>query len=300
MALITCPECGQQISSNAKQCVHCGYKFTYCPECQTVSSGDRERCPSCGYTFKKVLSSPINNDTSETVETDLIKIWQKRKPFDAKILKGFNFIKILLSVVAVALLVIATIMVVTWKNNSDPLEKLVELKSLRSSMQWLIAFSCIFTIIDFIFDDAKAAFVKIRCGYWLTTQKFDCVQYINARIKRSDTEYATWTDADEFTLFMECGFIAENPSAKNRIYASLIIKTLCATALAICIGICAMDNLNEFFRAELASGKFNFQYIALIVAAIFIVIYIVAAILADSSYNKKFAAWTAKNINPIN
>lgn len=49
MAIIQCPECGQDVSDKAKQCVHCGCKFTVCKECGNVVVGEAQTCSACGY-----------------------------------------------------------------------------------------------------------------------------------------------------------------------------------------------------------------------------------------------------------
>ena len=46
MALITCPECGQQISEHSDHCIHCGCKITVCHTCGKVFAGSGE-CPVC-------------------------------------------------------------------------------------------------------------------------------------------------------------------------------------------------------------------------------------------------------------
>ncbi|MBQ7352406.1 MAG: zinc ribbon domain-containing protein [Clostridia bacterium] len=48
MALISCPECGKEISSSAGQCVACGYKFTYCEACNSAEPADATFCSQCG------------------------------------------------------------------------------------------------------------------------------------------------------------------------------------------------------------------------------------------------------------
>ena len=51
MALTTCPECKEKISTTADQCIHCGCKLQSCPECGMVLMKGTETCPECGYTF---------------------------------------------------------------------------------------------------------------------------------------------------------------------------------------------------------------------------------------------------------
>ncbi len=56
MSLISCPECGQSVSSLAEKCVHCGCKINTCSECGTVWAGDKTTCPECGYEVEKKVS----------------------------------------------------------------------------------------------------------------------------------------------------------------------------------------------------------------------------------------------------
>ncbi len=56
MSLIACPECNNQISTQAKCCPHCGYShikkemsLIACPECNNQISTQAKCCPHCGY-----------------------------------------------------------------------------------------------------------------------------------------------------------------------------------------------------------------------------------------------------------
>lgn len=69
--LINCPECGEQISDQSKQCIHCGYpldraqnitseniktSIKKCPICgdekeTIIKDNIKECCPVCGYIF---------------------------------------------------------------------------------------------------------------------------------------------------------------------------------------------------------------------------------------------------------
>ncbi|MBR6077308.1 MAG: zinc ribbon domain-containing protein [Paludibacteraceae bacterium] len=55
MAIIKCPECGQQVSDSAESCPHCGIRIVdnvkTCPDCGTVVKKGDAACPSCGHTF---------------------------------------------------------------------------------------------------------------------------------------------------------------------------------------------------------------------------------------------------------
>lgn len=55
MAMIQCPECGQEISDKAKKCIHCGKVLIeevipakFCGECGKEVPVDAQECPYCG------------------------------------------------------------------------------------------------------------------------------------------------------------------------------------------------------------------------------------------------------------
>ncbi len=67
MALIKCKECGEEISSTAKTCPHCGIKLeiTTCPECGKKLKGDETVCSECGYPIAK---KNVNNIITENLD----------------------------------------------------------------------------------------------------------------------------------------------------------------------------------------------------------------------------------------
>ena len=51
MAMIVCPNCGEQVSDKAKKCVHCGEilipeEKKYCNECGTKLEDGMTECPN--------------------------------------------------------------------------------------------------------------------------------------------------------------------------------------------------------------------------------------------------------------
>ncbi len=78
MAIISCPNCGKQISDKALKCLHCGYKLVaeekkVCAECGTELLEDAVECPVCG--------CPVNVETAnpQQVEVTGVKISKKSK-----------------------------------------------------------------------------------------------------------------------------------------------------------------------------------------------------------------------------
>lgn len=83
MAMIKCPECGQEISDKAKKCIHCGTvlveeKTKICSECGKEVPIDVMECSYCGYPFEEQNIeevSPIVNDRVVTKQkTNILKI----------------------------------------------------------------------------------------------------------------------------------------------------------------------------------------------------------------------------------
>lgn len=69
MALIKCPECKKEISSNAKVCPNCGYKnnIKTCPECGKIVKTTDTVCPECGYPLQKKSAQSIINDNLDKI-----------------------------------------------------------------------------------------------------------------------------------------------------------------------------------------------------------------------------------------
>ena len=65
MSLITCPHCGQKVSSSRTTCHACGsiLKVIACPECGYEMEDGLSECPECGFEFaeKRDPVFPVEN-----------------------------------------------------------------------------------------------------------------------------------------------------------------------------------------------------------------------------------------------
>lgn len=86
MAMINCPECGQEISDKAKLCIHCGKVFVEeeiikeeikCDECGAILTETDEVCPNCGCPVEKKATE--NETKPQQVEVASIKMAKKTK-----------------------------------------------------------------------------------------------------------------------------------------------------------------------------------------------------------------------------
>lgn len=89
MALIKCPECGNEISDKAKTCVNCGAIITVnekkviCSECETILDGETNVCPNCG--------CPIISDQAEVPDAnEMDVVSEKTTIIDLPIIENVN------------------------------------------------------------------------------------------------------------------------------------------------------------------------------------------------------------------
>ena len=65
MALVTCPECGKDISDSAITCPNCGFdmeKKAICEECGKEKPESSIICPNCGFSKQTVT---VNGEKKE-------------------------------------------------------------------------------------------------------------------------------------------------------------------------------------------------------------------------------------------
>lgn len=77
MAMIQCPNCGENISDKAEKCIHCGYELkqktlVICPECGTEVEEGTNICPNCGYPIG--TAEKPKEDEPQKVEVTSVKI----------------------------------------------------------------------------------------------------------------------------------------------------------------------------------------------------------------------------------
>ena len=70
--LIKCPECGHQVSDQAKTCPECGIeiagKITRCPDCGEIIFKEQAACPNCHCVINGAsapVATPVDNTTTE-------------------------------------------------------------------------------------------------------------------------------------------------------------------------------------------------------------------------------------------
>lgn len=82
MAMIVCPQCGEQVSEKAKKCVHCGAilipeEKKHCTECGAELEEGMTECPNCGCPVDDTLGH--KEDKPQKVEVTGVKVTKKIK-----------------------------------------------------------------------------------------------------------------------------------------------------------------------------------------------------------------------------
>ena len=100
MAIMECPNCGEQVSDKAKKCVHCGAVLIpeekrYCQECGAELDAEADVCPKCGC---PVEDAKENETAPQQVEVTGVKIAKKSK----KIIAIVAVVILIVTLIAVA------------------------------------------------------------------------------------------------------------------------------------------------------------------------------------------------------
>ncbi len=307
MALINCPECGKQISSSAKQCVHCGCAFSVCPECGNVTVGSFEVCPSCGYSSAKPErpqryeqtqksesffdAEPAPRESAAAIVEDPLRVWQKSSPVDRYMMKSFKWLKILFHVLSFVFFILGSVFFIIWMQKSS-IEQAYEAEQLITLLRCVIGLVCSFEIIDILFDPIKESFVKLRCGNWINRKKLDAVTYL----KQHCGETGFGEDIDNFDLFAEATYLSKNSGSRTTVIVGMVVRFVCAVAMFIFIGYAVMQNLAMAMIVAMLGIDFQFRFIMLIPAGIVGLIWFVSTVVIDSVYDKKNKAWFNKNV----
>ena len=87
MAMIVCPNCGEQVSDRAKKCVHCGEilipeEKKYCNECGTELEDGMTECPNCGCPMND--TQDVNENPQKVEVTGVGYHWNSDSNIDCR------------------------------------------------------------------------------------------------------------------------------------------------------------------------------------------------------------------------
>lgn len=298
MALIKCPECGGEVSSSAKQCIHCGFSFKICPDCNAVVECNTEVCPECGCVLKSCAPQPEIKKQAEkakdgsAVETSVI--WDKRFAETKQKAKTVNWTKRILDVISAVLFAIAMIMTFKFseKSTSEMINKFDDFyKGLKSI--WVI--DLILTIASIILECYDEAILNLVCRNTMIRGKWDLREYMS---EHNDEEHYDANFDGAFDRSMKVCFAAqywkEQPKAVVYEFAKSTLIAVLLIIAAACGGAWLLDFFDKSFAAAFVGVKFEFKdadHGLLIAAGVFVGIAFVLGLIYEFTIGNKFDKW---------
>ena len=279
MAIIQCPECGAQISSSAKNCIHCGCEFKVCEECGNVIVGNPESCPSCGLTFVKKAEKPSAEDL-----TPVVQKWESESFFQ-KFLKT-NALQMISFIASAALLIIGIIGIFTWKN-SDALEALMEAENVLSERKTMFVFSGILFVLSSFFLQFNVYWRSSSFQLWAYKHELNIISHLK---KELEFDFTTITASeisdryDDTIVLIKAEKYKQNPKAKNYEKAIAVFAILASAVSAILMTVFLINNTENYMESVIIDGDFKLEGILLLILSV--VIYIGKTIITHALEKK--------------
>lgn len=247
MAMIRCPECGKEISSNATHCVGCGCEITYCPDCGKVAVGKPETCSVCGHVFRR--------DAKDSVEKEIVTI-EKIQKKDEKAFKLSQNLLSLFIVAAAVLVVVGMLLLKSWSKKEDSLEQLTSMKSAYNGILACYVLIIILVAMAIIGICVSNFSLTIWHSSWMKRKKFDYRDYFRGLGSGQKTDM-------HMQLFQQRMTNAAYMIHREMGYLFDVVRLSLISALAIifCIAgsICAKEIIQSYFTAAMLSEKFKFS-----------------------------------------
>lgn len=267
MAIIQCPECSAQISSTAKNCIHCGCEFKVCEECGNIIVGNPESCPSCGLTFIKKEEKPKAEDL-----TPIIQQWE-RESFFQKFLKT-NALQMISFFASAALLIIGIIGIFTWEN-SDALTALFEAEDVLSERKTMFVFSGILFVISSFFLQFNAYWRASNFQLWAYKKEINIISHLKKELEFDFTTITATEISDRYDdtiVLIKAEKYTQNPKAKNYEKAIAIFAILASAVSAILMTFFLIKNTENYMESVITGADFKLEGILLLILSVIIYI----------------------------
>lgn len=319
MAIIKCPECGKEVSTNTNQCVHCGSPFTVCPDCNTAVAGSPETCPICGCALKKTEAVPPEEKRElPKTETVLSEEEEKLKNSFMRVVNNGNHTEKSIKIAGRFLWVIDTIFLIVcavifwlWAgdlNSSDPsvlASRLLSYSKDCDMMRAFLSLACISGIVSAIYENVSKIALRGKYADMMRGLGVDKNQLMLLIQKMCHSDPSNDIDGikiESYDWYSEinkrnmdtCYEIFFPEERKKSIIFAVVLSVL--TALnGILIGI-AVDKLfiNDFFQSRMLGVTYELDYGWLIGVGVCLITYVVIAVIARRDGKRK--EWIDKNL----
>lgn len=295
MALIKCPECGQEVSSTVHQCVHCGFSFTVCPDCGEVFESSATVCPNCGCVLKIVADAqPAQQSATQNgelngsvVNTTALSEWDNRFAEQKRKEKNVKLVNKALDIVGTAFIVIAFIVLFVW-TKKESVERFESFKSVLRTVMLLTVFGGILWTVSTTVGLVDDVFLPYFCRKKMLNEKWD----VKGFLKEHANDYTTEETAKTYGACVTAAYWQDEPKACAREFIKLA-SALLNVVSAICILIFLLRVEDRFIMLWRIDQKFNwdnFSYGVLIAAgvmtAVELIIYVTLGVIGETGKEK--------------
>lgn len=271
MSLIKCPECGNEISTNAKSCPKCGCEVTICPDCGAVYAGKTEICKNCGYKFK---TAEQNSDKDDNV---LIKAKQFTKAVNA-----LTLAECIINTIGDIFLIAGVFILLNWQR-SDPLEQLENYKSvITQTRNFAVIFITLYSICSSLKPLLFAApfmILHISFSRFLNESNTDCLLYCKQNINVLKDK----KNIKAYRFITTSAYYQKNPKAQKLSYFIGIIACIFYLLAIIFLANFIFNGIdtfeyNVFYGLEIKLNSFNYTPLVLFIVSLLIATIICGAL----------------------
>ncbi|HBF86389.1 MAG TPA: hypothetical protein DDW54_01770 [Clostridiales bacterium] len=305
MALIKCPECGETVSSAARQCVHCGYKYTVCPECGKIHGGAVSVCDVCGYAFADKTERTIGKvgsekkSFSEYRDDDLRVLFENETPW----IKFFNvkfrsvFTRIMAGVGT--LLILLAPLILAFYDPQEAADKAVN--AMLTGHKPFNVYNTVFSLAlwgmiidmlaDSIYPELCALIYTSVFASWLDRNEIEIIPYLQAHASERGSE----TKSKNFGIISSAGYIQKVPTAKNPLIFKIVLTVLLSVVEVIAFQYAINMNIKAFLSAKTNQTVYSFVFsYSIIVGAVAFGVKFIADIIIDNKFINKARDWASK------
>ncbi len=281
MALIKCPECGKEISSEAGHCVHCGYEFTVCPDCGAVLKKDVQTCPKCGRILKK--SEPVAANAASTV--DDTAVWNSRFEAQKKQSRTLYFVSLGVGLVFLAFIVICFVYLISWSDKNQ-LERMESAQTMLNLVKLAIAAVCILVLVRTFIDNFGYEFITLSISKTAAREKWNFKSYLKKHGNSNNTDRRTKA-AEEACL--TAGYWRQCPKAMTYTFLKSAAALVVCLVTVICGGLFASQVFERMIACNIAGIEFEFKRLnmGMLIGAVVCFVAELAILIAYWSLKKK-------------
>lgn len=305
MALIKCPECGREMSTNAKACPHCGSEITICPDCEKIYAGKVEVCINCGCDMRKLESGKAEADLFDFMNSgeDTLKCDDEKKLYEK--IERYEYSFKLIHYIYIGFYLLTALiyfLAIHFSFRKDDI--LLNFINAYSNTNWVLIIASVMYIISATFNFIWVFIYFFCCANWLTEEKIDGMQYVRKDLNYIFTKdkkgkfYAILRDTSLIVFYGV--YFKEMKSAKRTIFIGLALKVLFSIVAAIIFYVSIQQNIQIALKGMLLDNYEikDLNFVLIIVSLVVWVLNGLFTLLYLDRFRNKAFKW-ARNLNNV-